>query len=127
MNVTFKVNNNYALGTTENDILDSCLKEIAVLYFDDIKLNIAKDWKKDWHIRPYRILTNEIYNFSIVEGFVPHEDLELFREFANKLDQAHSIMRDDYPEIKTYFTLCIEDINRRIKNDIGGSIRDNSE
>ena len=116
----FEIHDNYALINPNNET-------IGVIYLDDVYMYIAKDWKIKCRFKPYMVEHNPVYNFSIVEGCIPREDLDSFKQFVGELDQAYSILRDDYTEIKTYFRLCIMEYNKRRKNnDSGGSIRDNS-
>lgn len=84
-----------------------------VVYIDDAKKNISRDWNIDFDMHAIQILRNDKLNIDIIEGYILVKDMPAFETFAKKLDEANSIIMNGYDEKKNYFKVCVGLVNKK--------------
>lgn len=84
-----------------------------VVYIDDAKKNISRDWNIDFDMHAIQILRNDKLNIDIIEGYIFNKDMPAFEAFAKKLDEANSIIMNGYDEKKNYFKVCVGLVNKK--------------
>lgn len=87
------------------DTEDTDDKNYYVLYVDDPKKDISKDWvcRKNADITVMRYLNHYAYNLSMAEAYFPREKLEEFKTYIKNLDMSLNMMLGaEYEEMKAF-------------------------